>query len=88
MATKLHLATFLQEIRSYTAVMDRPAPRTTAGEETLSLLAWPSHLPVGIQRRRIQVEFRSASDPAREIPVPIRQVGANRGPRRHKTVRR
>jgi len=88
MATKLHLATSLQEIRSYTAVMDRPAPRTTAGEETLSLLAWPSHLPVGIQRQRIEVEFRSANDPVQEVPVPIRQVGANRGPRHRKTARR
>lgn len=73
MATKLQLATFLQEIRYYTAVMDRQG-RPPVWAEAMGTWAWPSEWPVGIQRRRLQVEFQSGYDAQLQVSVRVVRV--------------
>lgn len=74
MATKLHLATFLQEIRCYQAIADRRPEAGSLRDIRFPELTWPTDLPVGIHRRRLVVQMQSESGGASEWVVPIRHA--------------
>lgn len=79
MATKLHLATFLQEVRCYEAIADRRPERALLGRLQFRGLSWPVNLPVGIVRRRLLVQMQSESGGLCGWVVPILHVA---GPER------
>lgn len=79
MATKLHLATFLQEVRCYEAIADRRPEGASLGGLRFPGLSWPVDLPVGIRRRRLPVQVQSESGEPSGWVVPIRRVA---GPER------
>ncbi|MGA4579747.1 hypothetical protein [Limisphaera sp. VF-2] len=74
MATKLHLATFLQEIRCYQAIADRRPEAASLRGVGFPGLTWPADLPVGIRRRRLVVEMQHEPNEASGWPVPIRRI--------------
>jgi hypothetical protein len=82
MATKLHLATFLEEIRCFPAVADRQPKRATLSGSIFPELAWPQNLPVGIQRVRLEVVMNPGTDGQVGWEVPITYVEARSQSRR------
>lgn len=71
MATKLHLSTFLQEIR-YSQIMADRQPGRTGQASSDDWLYWNAEWPVGLQRRRLDVDFVDGPTGANEWPVRLR----------------
>ncbi len=82
MATKLHLATFLEEIRCLPAVADRQPNRSRLSGSSFPELAWPQDLPVGIRRVRLDVVMDPGTDGQVGWEVPIAYLEARSQSRR------